>query len=576
MNTRYILFFLAAVCISHGGAMEYYVSPDGNDTGNSGTAASDPYKTISKAAGLAKAGDIINISAGTYQESVTPAASGTAEKPIIFRKSGSGNAVVTAGGSKYCFIFRGKNHLVLDGVTCSDSYGWVNIEDAGHITVQNCTFNRGSSYHVFRIHNGSYNKVLDCTFLEAKAPGAGNADYIGIWRNSHYNLIQGCEFNRITHNAVTVMAFEGKVPSHTIIRQCTFLTPGHRGIACVGSDLTLIEQCTFTGEGSEYIRLAGTRTLIRHTVMYKQTAENNQVDPNWDGMVQTRSYINERGDTAQCQYNRIVHNVFYAPWIVYAITMRPAELVMRDNIFRNNIFYKIPNLVYHMTPLKTENNDFCFEHNLVMGSTAGYKLIRKGGDLYSLAGAAASLPAFFKDNLEQDPGFLDENSDDFHLTKGSPCVDAGAHLTYSQGGGSGNQIKVRDVLAFCDGFGLISGDLISIGSQVPVTITAIDYTNRVLTVDKTVTWQDNDPVSYLYKGSGPDMGAYEYSDSGLGLKEYNHKGLKPFKGAREKQQPAKLYTLGGRSVQDNKANYTGVYFMARRQGLPLVKTIMVK
>ena len=52
----------------------YFVLPSGSDA-NSGT-LSAPFQTIQKAAGLAVAGDTVEIETGTYHEKVTPANSG--------------------------------------------------------------------------------------------------------------------------------------------------------------------------------------------------------------------------------------------------------------------------------------------------------------------------------------------------------------------------------------------------------------------------------------------------------------------------------------------------------------------
>ena len=62
---------------------DLYVSVNGNDA-NSGTKSS-PFRTIQKAANVAKPGDKIWIGGGTYKEFVTINVSGTAGSPIVFR-----------------------------------------------------------------------------------------------------------------------------------------------------------------------------------------------------------------------------------------------------------------------------------------------------------------------------------------------------------------------------------------------------------------------------------------------------------------------------------------------------------
>jgi len=67
-------------------AREYHVSVNGNDA-NDGTAAK-PLKTISAAAFLATAGDVVTVHAGTYRELVNPLRGGESdEKRVVFRAS---------------------------------------------------------------------------------------------------------------------------------------------------------------------------------------------------------------------------------------------------------------------------------------------------------------------------------------------------------------------------------------------------------------------------------------------------------------------------------------------------------
>ncbi|WP_030458726.1 RICIN domain-containing protein [Kitasatospora sp. NRRL B-11411] len=73
----------------------YYVATAGRDS-NAGTQSS-PFKTVQKCASVAVAGDTCLIGTGTYRETVTPAASGTAQAPITF--AAAPGASVTVDGT---------------------------------------------------------------------------------------------------------------------------------------------------------------------------------------------------------------------------------------------------------------------------------------------------------------------------------------------------------------------------------------------------------------------------------------------------------------------------------------------
>ncbi|TYA91237.1 right-handed parallel beta-helix repeat-containing protein, partial [Seonamhaeicola marinus] len=75
-------------------AKDIYVAKNGDDS-NPGTMES-PYLTISKAASVAVAGDIVYIREGTYEETLTPANSGTPGNPIIFQSYPGEKVIISA------------------------------------------------------------------------------------------------------------------------------------------------------------------------------------------------------------------------------------------------------------------------------------------------------------------------------------------------------------------------------------------------------------------------------------------------------------------------------------------------
>lgn len=129
----------------------YVVSPSGSDT-NSGT-AQQPFKTISKAAQVAQAGDVVVVKAGTYNEQVNVVNAGTAQNRIVFQSETKGAAVITGptGGFKPANwqgnhgspddVGKHSNYVTLRGFTFRDAgnnndhqtvkaaTGWI-VEDA--------------------------------------------------------------------------------------------------------------------------------------------------------------------------------------------------------------------------------------------------------------------------------------------------------------------------------------------------------------------------------------------------------------------------------------------------------------
>jgi parallel beta-helix repeat protein len=118
-------------------------------------------------------------------------------------------------------------------------------------------------------------------------------------------------------------------------------------------------------------------------------------------------------------------------------------------------------------------------------------------------------------DIVAEPGFInptvDPASADFHLKSDSPLIDKGRFLTRVVGSGRGRQVKVEDAGYFFDGFGIVEGDQVVVGSNAPVRIVEVDYENNIITLEREISWHDRDGVSSPYFGSAPDIGAYEYT-----------------------------------------------------------------
>jgi len=114
-----------------------------------------------------------------------------------------------------------------------------------------------------------------------------------------------------------------------------------------------------------------------------------------------------------------------------------------------------------------------------------------------------------QNSITQNPLFTNPSSGDFSLQSGSPCIDAGGPLTTTSGSGSGISLNIVNARYFTDGMGFIDGDLIQVGSNSPVRVTAVDYDSNLLTLASSISWNSGDSVNYAYSGNGPDMGALE-------------------------------------------------------------------
>lgn len=86
------LIILIALMHSTVNAKTYYISNKGSDT-NAGTLNS-PFRTISKGAELAQAGDTVYVFEGVYRERVSPPRGGVSGKPIVYLAEKNRNVVI--------------------------------------------------------------------------------------------------------------------------------------------------------------------------------------------------------------------------------------------------------------------------------------------------------------------------------------------------------------------------------------------------------------------------------------------------------------------------------------------------
>ncbi|CAN5129636.1 hypothetical protein BH09PAT2_BH09PAT2_08090 [soil metagenome] len=146
------LVLLSVVFVPKIEAATYYV--DGASLGgtcnnsNNGTALATPWCTVSKAAGTATAGDVVNIRGATYRETATVANSGTSGSPITFQKYLSETPIINAADVPSTWISLGNAEsggLFSSGFESGDltEYTSSTVDVTNTTTVQSSVINHG-------------------------------------------------------------------------------------------------------------------------------------------------------------------------------------------------------------------------------------------------------------------------------------------------------------------------------------------------------------------------------------------------------------------------------------------------
>ncbi|TNF43463.1 MAG: T9SS type A sorting domain-containing protein [Bacteroidetes bacterium] len=161
-----IIFISFLFKISLLNANSYYVATDGSDS-NSGSSLNEPFKSISKATGMAVAGDIIYVRGGihTYSSTISLTKNGTENAPITLTGYGNERPLIDFSGTAF-----GKRGFELKG-----SYWFIKGLDI-------CKAGDNGM-----IITGNYNTVEFCSFFENKDSG------LQLGGGAHDNKIINCD-----------------------------------------------------------------------------------------------------------------------------------------------------------------------------------------------------------------------------------------------------------------------------------------------------------------------------------------------------------------------------------------------
>ena len=225
MATIVVLVLGAMSTAAWGGANHWYVDPDGNDLSN-GNSWDEAFATIQKGIDKAGKGDLVEVKAGTYYETIdfkgkaitlrgTDPNSWLVVAATIIDANGSGN-VVTFSNSE-------DGNSVLEGFTIRNGNTGIYCGKASP-TIWNCVItgnkNRKSGGGMFNSRSSSAPTVINCVFAKNKAARYGGG--MTNWNGAHPMVIN-CVFWANNANKGGGMANEDQDPGKGAeIINCTF------------------------------------------------------------------------------------------------------------------------------------------------------------------------------------------------------------------------------------------------------------------------------------------------------------------------------------------------------------------
>ncbi len=544
-------------------ASEYYVSPIGSAS-NPGT-QENPW-SLAKANSTLQPGDIAILMDGSYTGTpIAPASSGQAGNYITYKVANRHMAVFTniselpnSRGPVAIFV-NSRSYISVDGIKVTGVKRWVMGVASHHITLSNGHFEDASGWINCRFDNiGNGMRIINNYFH-------GGTDLVSLdGGDGHW--VEGNFFGDASHTGLVLLGVQRSVVRNNEMMNRLWRcmeVESQRHEPFRKSKYNLIEKNVFDYSPCKSIQYAGNNSIIRKNIFRRSLMGMGW--SNYLGSARTPEAWHDEHNRfynnviAECGSNELIFQIIQdnaeqginvaesvsddGYGMVYTTNLfnPPVEgyddCAYGDNIVANNIFYKNENTGQGKSS-KTAQLAFDWNATPEFGRYHSNNFFsgQEGSDVFYFLDGNIQDPPVLRNspidsfqtrypnlainNIEVDPQFIDPNSGNYHLQDGSQCIDAGINLTRTVSSGSGNAIKVEDALFFSDGYGLVTPDMIRVGTNV-VKLVEVNYDSNIVVIDQSISWQMDDPVSLDFVDDAPDIGALEYGAIETGIKKNN-------------------------------------------------------
>ena len=364
----------------------YYVATDGSNSANGSSAS--PWKTINFAmqSSALKAGDVVVVRSGTYNEAVTISKGGSASGDITLKAEVPGEALIRPPSTGWNAISINANYVTIDGFDIKGARG-DGIEGNGvhHIRILNNTVS-GSGESGIQFNWSEFLTIEGNETFENGSTGwfSGisiyqNRNITGDTTTSGFRTIVR---NNISHDNVTKSGQHTDGNGIIIDDFQSTQTSGYRNYTFP----TLVEGNLVYENGGKGIQV----TWSDYVTVRNNTAWHNNQD-----LLNTGTWRGELSNSASSN-NTWVNNIAVAD----------------PSINRNNT------AIDNTSTSSYVNKNIVWANNITYNGTAGQASVRTDG------GNAAPSTAN-GNKLGVDPLFVNPANGDFHVKAGSPAIDSG-------------------------------------------------------------------------------------------------------------------------------------------------------
>jgi hypothetical protein len=489
-----LLFCLFTLSFQSAFAATWYVNSAATGS-NNGSSSANAWRGISNIAWSSlRAGDVVywDYGNGGNYGSMAINASGSAATVagrIWFVGTGSSRPVLTSvdGGSRdyiglVGFEITSGTQKTGTAISWNGATGWL-VQDCNIHHKSSGITTAGSSTNNYNIIRGTSIQDLSSNGVQVQLQGSYNVlEYSTMGRGgdrlrnfSHHLVYRNCYFTAMAVGDLDgedphiddIQIYRGGIEAPFWSDKCVIESVFTRDSTTNNAHFLQIRDELLTGD---YRGL-----IVRFNIAYNQ-----------ESLGENQNMANERG------YNNtfvdIRTNGNLARWF------RGSNVTAADNIWINNSFTRTNN-DSNYSPLYTSDG---------ASITQEYNHEYQSGDLSG------------SNNQENvDPQFTNEGTQNYMPRSTSPLVGRQRPQTRTRAAGSNStSLSVLDADYFIDGWGVVEGDLIRVGSGNWVRIQSINYSTDTITLASARTWNSGDAV-YLF--GTQVIGALENRSSGYTL-----------------------------------------------------------
>jgi parallel beta-helix repeat protein len=395
-------------------AATYYVATNGNDSANGSIGT--PFRTLTKAAGVVGAGDVVNVRGGVYKEKVQITAKGTANARILIQSHPGETAIFDGVGSA-----RNENVITLYQSSYVDLSRF-EVRNAGQIGIcswgsNNVRILNNTVHHSYRngiyvgwdVFGVSYDNVVD-----------GNTVYNNVLENANRAFPNGGWATGVSMNYTE----RGRVTNNRIYEN------DGEGIVTILSKYTLIEGNELSDNFSVGIYVDNSRFVKVNANLIYSTGNSRYFRTGYpaSGIATANEFYDHALPSSDNTFtNNIVINsrwgFFYGAY--------DAGGGLKNAIVANNTFYKAASTMIWIEKDSHANN--VFENNIFyqVGGTGMLDVTGNGvtyrNNVWYGAPIAASSSDIIADPRFANPGGF--KAADYKLTSDSPAVQSGRDLS---------------------------------------------------------------------------------------------------------------------------------------------------